>query len=250
MKGKKTLFSHLCCGVNYFALRSHLDEREPFDHHHHDNHSLQVYRSNILSHIKNYTQRSAQREANSEAVTLPPLKNYSKWKPTWVAVMMMIPFAVTCAPPSSRSTSFGTLRSFEPWRRIPDSWMPSAEAGDHIVSVGGDTDLNQSADAGKEEGEDSGIPFFQSQIDEFPQTLGPRVEISRLRTNKLGCSICKSEYGKERGNTSTEPAVLDQELFTRWESARVSSKALIWPYIWRMLHQDMTAWTACLLPDV
>ena len=54
-------------------------------------------------------------------------------------------------------------------------------------------------------GEDeSEIQFFPSQVEDFMQTL-PRVEMDTLGTDDLRCSICKEEYGKQRGD-STNPA--------------------------------------------
>lgn len=50
----------------------------------------------------------------------------------------------------------------------------------------------------------SGIQFSPDQVDEFMQTLS-RVEIGTLGTDDLSCSICKEEYGRQRGD-STEPA--------------------------------------------
>lgn len=50
----------------------------------------------------------------------------------------------------------------------------------------------------------SRIQFSPSQVEDFMQNLS-RVEIGTLETDDLRCSICKEEYGKQRGD-STEPA--------------------------------------------
>lgn len=48
-----------------------------------------------------------------------------------------------------------------------------------------------------------GIQFSPGQVDEFMQTLS-RVDIGTLGTDDLRCSICKEEYGNQRGDC-TEP---------------------------------------------
>lgn len=58
------------------------------------------------------------------------------------------------------------------------------------------------ADQADEE-EGSVVQFSSSQVEDFVKTLS-RVEISSLGTDELTCSICKLDYGEERGN-STEP---------------------------------------------
>lgn len=48
------------------------------------------------------------------------------------------------------------------------------------------------------------IQFSTNQVDKFMQNLS-RVDIVTLGTDDLRCSICKEEYGKQRGD-STDPA--------------------------------------------
>lgn len=63
-------------------------------------------------------------------------------------------------------------------------------------------DFSPSEDETDEEG--SGIQFSPSQVDEILQTSA-RVEINTFEADELNCSICKLEYGTERGNAmSTE----------------------------------------------
>lgn len=59
-----------------------------------------------------------------------------------------------------------------------------------------------------EEEESSGIQFSASQVDDFLQTL-PRVEISTLELEEVKCSICKLDYGTQRGNTTSTETGLE-----------------------------------------
>lgn len=59
--------------------------------------------------------------------------------------------------------------------------------------------------------EGTGIRFSPSQVEDFLQTLSP-VEISTLRTDDTKCSICKEEYGKERGKSTNLVSDADQRL--------------------------------------
>lgn len=65
-------------------------------------------------------------------------------------------------------------------------------------------------------GEDeSGILFSTNQVEAFMQSLS-RVEMGTLGTEDLSCSICKEEYGKQRGDSTqpasgSDPRLLDEE---------------------------------------
>lgn len=59
--------------------------------------------------------------------------------------------------------------------------------------------------------ERTGIRLSPSQVEDFLQTLSP-VEISSLRMDDKKCSICKEEYGTERGNSTNLASDTDQRL--------------------------------------
>lgn len=188
--------------------------------------------------MQDYIQRSAQREANGEVATLPTVEG----------LQQMIADLSDGDDNVVRSYIRDSLRSFEQLRRIEqlrameektrlrlrpseeEESMPSAEAGEIIASDGGDLDLDQlsyseeEVEEEEEEEEDSGIRFSPSQVDEILRTLGHRVEISRLETDELECSICKSAYGQQRGNISTEPVAVDEEFPTSGQAPEYPMK--------------------------
>lgn len=89
-----------------------------------------------------------------------------------------------------------TRRAIHATIPLLESWRTLESATDWIVHSD-DENFNYDEDQ-------SGIQLSPNQVDEFMQTLS-RVEIGTLGTDDLSCSICKEEYGKQRGD-STEPA--------------------------------------------
>lgn len=59
--------------------------------------------------------------------------------------------------------------------------------------------------------EESGFRRPPSEVEGILQKLS-RVEISRLKADDLECSICRSEYGKERGDKTKPASDSDQKL--------------------------------------
>lgn len=57
----------------------------------------------------------------------------------------------------------------------------------------------------------SGIQLSPDQVDEFMQNLS-RVEIGTLGTDDLNCSICKEEYGTQRGDSTEQASGSDPRL--------------------------------------
>ena len=58
--------------------------------------------------------------------------------------------------------------------------------------------------------EDSGVQKASSEVEGILQNLS-RVETNLLETDDLKCSICHSEYGKERGDTTMQLSDFDEE---------------------------------------
>lgn len=58
--------------------------------------------------------------------------------------------------------------------------------------------------------EDSGVRKASSEVEGILQNLS-RVEINLLEADNLKCSICHSEYGKERGDTTKQVSDFDEE---------------------------------------
>lgn len=74
-----------------------------------------------------------------------------------------------------------------------------------------DSDNGDFTDNQVDDEQGTGIQFSPSQVEDFLQTLG-HVEISSLGPDDTMCSICKEEYGEERGKTTGQASDADQGL--------------------------------------
>ena len=63
----------------------------------------------------------------------------------------------------------------------------------------------------EDEEEENGVQFTPSQVEGFMQTSS-RVEIGTLGADDLRCSICKEEYGKQRGESPGPTSKMDPRL--------------------------------------
>lgn len=134
-----------------------------------------------------YIQQCLQREANGEAAILPT--------PEELKLML------TNINGTARTLVHASLDLFKECRAF-EQYAANALAS----FVGGD--IGRLADDDKEGS--GGIQFSPSQVEDFVQTL-VRVELTTLETDEAHCSICKMEYGTDRGGTDgTEP--VDQGL--------------------------------------
>lgn len=89
---------------------------------------------------------------------------------------------------------------------IAEIWAIEENTATIIDSDNGDFMEDQADD---EQG--AGIEFSPSQVEDFLQTLGP-VETSSLGTDDKKCSICKDDYGNERGKSTGLVSDADERL--------------------------------------
>lgn len=136
--------------------------------------------------IQVYVQQTIQREANGELPILPTPEQLE---------LMMAGMDI-----NARRTMAMCLVIIEEIRAIEESTATI------LISDVGDLMANQEDD---ELG--TRVQFSSSQVDDFLHTLG-RVEISSLGPDDMMCSICKEEYGEERGNTTGQASDADQRL--------------------------------------
>lgn len=130
-----------------------------------------------------YIEQCLQREANGQAAILPT--------PDELDLMLRT------TDDRTRNSVTGSLALIIEYRDILDY------AANLLASVGGDIDRLREGDSDGEEGS-RGFQFTASQVEDFVQTL-VRVDVSTLQTDEANCSICKLEYGAQRGGTSSEP---------------------------------------------
>lgn len=64
-----------------------------------------------------------------------------------------------------------------------------------------DSDNGDFIDDQADDKKGTGIRFFPIQVENFLRTLDS-LEISSLKTDDTKCSICRKEYGKEKGNSA------------------------------------------------
>lgn len=133
-----------------------------------------------------YVQQTIQREANEEVPILPTPEQLE---------LMMAGMNI-----NARRTMAMCLVIIEEIRAIEESTATISDSDD------GDLVANQEDD---ELG--TGVQFSPSQVDDFLQTLG-RVELSSLGPDDMMCSICKEEYGEERGKTTGQASDADHRL--------------------------------------
>lgn len=140
-----------------------------------------------------YIQQCLQREASDQAAILPT--------PEELDLML------TNTDDGTRNFVIDSLALIVEYRGVLDY------AANLLARFGGDIDRLRDADDDEEEEGSLGFQFTASQVDDFMQTLA-RVEISTLQADDAKCSICKLDYGTQRGGTvSSESATnFDQGL--------------------------------------
>lgn len=130
-----------------------------------------------------YTIQTSEREANGHGEV--PFRPYSE-------ELELILFNMNAA---TREAILANVRLFENSEDLESTTE---------FMVSSDSENSDEADQEDEE-EGNGIQFSPGQVENFIQTLS-RVEMDTLGADDRSCSICKEEYGKQRGENSTQPA--------------------------------------------
>lgn len=133
-----------------------------------------------------YVQQTIQREANEEVPILPTQEQLD---------LMMAEMDI-----NARRRMQVCLLIIEEMRAIENDT-------DTII----DSAIYDFMDNQVDDEQETGIQFSPSQVEDFLQTLG-HVEISSLGTDDTMCSICKENYGEERGKATGPASDADQRL--------------------------------------